>query len=153
MSTTDLLLEWYPLIIAAISTLIYIKSYFFKAKGRGGVQFLANNLLKDTYYKTYPPKMNKNTKNWLKRVSEVNEIIDKTNVQNINTHIYHGSPEIPLTFWQNILLIWILISVGITTFTIFNAIISPIWRNNWIVLPYFVYYIVSGTIFFLKGGK
>lgn len=148
------LLSYWPIIIAAVITLLAIKSIFFKGQRRidtndvVSVEFLSN-VIQEIH-------TNKKTDNrrelWLSRARKTGEKIQdlkgETSLSYSKTELEFNSS---LNIKQKLTFSWSLLWIGITCFFIVEMILDPIiWGRNWTILPYFFYYIGFGVIFFLK---
>ncbi|MFX0141007.1 MAG: hypothetical protein ACFFDN_45630 [Candidatus Hodarchaeota archaeon] len=94
-------------------------------------------------------------KSWLIKARNVNDIIDDLRgVSNTKPENRNERIDLDLSIWQKLSFGWIIAWIGITCFFIIQIFIDPIfWENNWVLLPYFFYYISFGVIFFFKKVK
>ncbi|MHA1380227.1 MAG: hypothetical protein ACTSRG_17775 [Candidatus Helarchaeota archaeon] len=150
------ILTYWPLLIAAIITLLAIKSFFFARKNAGqGFDIISTELMSNMISEILPDKIDEKSALWLEKARETNELIDIMSEMtgNSSRKCYPNENEINLQLnkWQKIYFSWSIIWTGITCFVTIEMLLDPIlWSQNWVLLPYFFYYIGFGIIYFLK---
>lgn len=149
----NILMQW-PLILAAIITFFIVKSYFSRANNPKVAIYLISeqlisNAIRDSLSEV---KRNNLTNGWLEKAKKVNSLINQ--LQRDSTFQIHDKKEeieYNLDTWQKLSLDWVLIWSGTTSFFIIEMILDPIiWGRNWVLLPYFFYYIAIMLIYYFK---
>ncbi|MHA1300129.1 MAG: hypothetical protein ACTSO9_11975 [Candidatus Helarchaeota archaeon] len=144
----------WPLLLAAGITFLIVKSFFFRNKN---VNHTINIISSEFIAETLKPSINERqiddrTKNWINKARKVRNLINnfgEYKVESLNNDT--PIPYLDLNNWLKISLGWTTVWIGITCFFIIEIILDPvIWVKNWVLLPYFFYYIAIGVFYFLK---
>jgi hypothetical protein len=149
----DLLQQW-PLIVAVLVTFLVVKSHFFGDKtAKAFLDAASTEMVSSAMQDAMPGrKMDEKTRSWLEKARNVNYTIMKLRNEPLRQSQPVDFERIPqLNGWQKATLGWTVAWFGITFFFILEMILDPaIWGGNWVLLPYFFYYIMLGLIIFLK---